>query len=74
MRKLDDGRIIFWANDVPRGIEFLLMQNRLNVAISRAKWAAYLIYSPDLTEFLLPNVRDLKLLSKFITLTGHGHA
>jgi uncharacterized protein len=31
------------AKDVPRGIEFLLMQNRLNVAISRAKWAAYLI-------------------------------
>ena len=61
------------ANDVPRGIEFLLMQNRLNVAISRAKWAAYLIYSPELTEFLPTNVRDLKLLSKFITLTGQGH-
>ena len=62
------------AKDVPRGIEFLLMQNRLNVAISRAKWAAYLIYSPELTEFLPANVRDLKLLSKFITLTGQGHA
>lgn len=58
------------AADVPRGIEFLLMQNRLNVAISRAKWAAYLLYSPELTEFLPTNVRDLKLLSKFITLTG----
>lgn len=57
------------AEDVPRGIEFLLMQNRLNVAISRAKWAAYLVYSPELTEFLPTNVRDLKLLSKFITLT-----
>ena len=60
------------AGDVPRGIEFLLMQNRLNVAISRAKWAAYLIYSPELTEFLPTNVRDLKLLSKFITLTDNS--
>lgn len=57
------------AQDVPRGIEFLLMQNRLNVAISRAKWAAYLYYSPELTEFLPSNVRDLSLLSQFITLT-----
>lgn len=57
------------AQDVPRGIEFLLMQNRLNVAISRAKWAAYLYYSPELTEFLPRNVRDLSLLSQFITLT-----
>ena len=56
------------AEDVPRGIEFLLMQNRLNVAISRAKWAAYLVFSPELTEFLPTNVRDLRLLSKFITL------
>ena len=30
------------AADVPRGVEFLLLKNRLNVAISRAKWAAYL--------------------------------
>ena len=26
--------------DVPRGISFVLMRNRLNVAISRAKWAS----------------------------------
>ena len=29
--------------DVPRGMSFLLMRNRLNVAISRAKWTAYLL-------------------------------
>jgi uncharacterized protein len=56
------------AEDVPRGIEFLLMRNRLNVAISRAKSAAYLFYSPALTEFLPSNVRDLALLSGFIRL------
>ena len=56
------------ASEVPRGVEFLLMTNRLNVAISRAKWAAYMFYSPELTEFLPTNVKDLRLLSRFITL------
>lgn len=58
------------ATDVPRGIEFLLMRNRLNVAISRAKSAAYLFYSTALTEFLPTNVRDLALLSGFIRLVS----
>ena len=43
------------AEDVPRGLEFLLLANRLNVAISRAQWAAYLVYSPALTEYLPTN-------------------
>ncbi len=34
------------AADIPRGLDFLLMPNRLNVALSRAKWAAYLVHSP----------------------------
>lgn len=56
------------ADEVPRGLEFLLMANRLNVAISRAQWAAYLIYSPALTEYLPNNVDTLAQLSAFITL------
>ena len=56
------------ADDVPRGIEFLLMPNRLNVAISRAKWAAYLIYSPELLNYRPTTVDNLRLLSKFIQL------
>jgi uncharacterized protein len=58
------------AEDVPRGIEFLLMPNRLNVAISRAKWAAYLVYSPALLDYRPTNVENLRLLSKFISLVG----
>jgi predicted RecB family nuclease len=58
------------AADVPRGIEFLLMPNRLNVAISRAKWAAYLLYSPDLLDYKPTNVENLKLLSRFINLVS----
>jgi predicted RecB family nuclease len=58
------------AQDVPRGIEFLFMPNRLNVAISRAKWAAYLIYSPGLLDYKPTNVDNLRLLSKFVNLVG----
>jgi uncharacterized protein len=58
------------ALDVPRGLEFLLMPNRMNVAISRAKWAAYLIYSPGLLDYKPTNVENLKLLSKFVNLVG----
>ncbi|WP_327036871.1 DEAD/DEAH box helicase [Microbacterium sp. CH12i] len=40
------------GRDAPRGPEFLLLQNRLNVAISRAQVAAYLIHSPALLNDL----------------------
>ncbi|TAJ49809.1 MAG: TM0106 family RecB-like putative nuclease [Herbiconiux sp.] len=57
------------ALDVPRGIEFLLMKNRLNVALSRAEWAAYLVFSPALTEHLPANAAELAMLSGFLRLT-----
>jgi predicted RecB family nuclease len=56
------------AADIPRGLDFLLMPNRLNVALSRAKWAAYLVYSPALTTALPPSILGLSLLSRFIQL------
>ncbi|GAB3030694.1 TM0106 family RecB-like putative nuclease [Parafrigoribacterium mesophilum] len=56
------------AAEVPRGLEFLLLPNRLNVAISRAQWAAYLLYSPALTEYLPTNATTLAHLSAFINL------
>lgn len=56
------------AADIPRGLDFLLMPNRLNVALSRAKWAAYLVYSPALTTGLPPSIAGLSLLSRFIEL------
>jgi hypothetical protein len=36
------------TDDIPRGLEFLLSRNRLNVAISRARCLAYLVCSPRL--------------------------
>ncbi|PPF87868.1 DNA helicase [Subtercola sp. Z020] len=60
------------ADDVPRGLEFLLLANRLNVAISRAQWAAYLVHSPALTEYLPGSVAGLTQLSAFIGLVEGG--
>ena len=56
------------AAEVPRGLEFLLLANRLNVAISRAQWAAYLLYSPALLDYLPTNAATLAQLSAFIEL------
>jgi uncharacterized protein len=56
------------AEYAPRGPRFLLMKNRLNVAVSRAKWAAYLVYSPLLTEHLPHRPDGVAELSAFITL------
>ena len=56
------------ADDVPRGLEFLLLANRLNVAISRAQWAAYLVYSPAIVDTLPHSIDTLAKLSAFIEL------
>jgi uncharacterized protein len=58
--------------EVPRGMSFLLMKNRLNVAISRAKWAAFLVYSPELTEYLPHTPATLTELSAFLRLLDSG--
>lgn len=57
-------------DDVPRGLDFLLSRNRLNVAISRAQWAAYLLYSPALTDFLPLQPPGVAELSRFIRLVS----
>jgi len=56
------------ASQAPRGIDFLLDRNRLNVSISRAKWAAYLVHSPGLLEHLPGTADGVAALSRFITL------
>ncbi len=58
------------AEDVPRGISFVLSRNRLNVAISRAQWAAYLVHSPALADFLPEKPDGVAELSRFIRLVG----
>ena len=60
--------------DVPRGLEFLLMRNRLNVAISRAQWAAYLFSSPNLGDGLPSSAEGLAALSRYLRLTERSIA
>ncbi|WP_349826856.1 TM0106 family RecB-like putative nuclease [Brevibacterium litoralis] len=58
------------AVEVPRGLDFLLMRNRLNVAISRAKWKAFLVHSPALLDHLPRTPQSLAEMSAFARLVG----
>ena len=57
------------ADVVPRGISFLLNRNRLNVAISRAQYAAVIVRSGSLTEYLPGTPAGLIDLGAFLALT-----
>lgn len=57
------------ADDVPRGVSFLLNRNRLNVAISRAKYAAVIVRSATLTDYLPATPAGLIELGAFLALT-----
>ena len=54
------------ADEVPRGMGFLLSRNRLNVAISRGKWRAVIVRSPALTDYLPTTPAGLTELGAFI--------
>ncbi|HEY9355418.1 MAG TPA: TM0106 family RecB-like putative nuclease, partial [Arthrobacter sp.] len=38
--------------EAPRGAEFLLNRNRINVAVSRCQWRAVIVRSPELTSYM----------------------
>ena len=52
------------GEDVPRGLEFLLSRNRLNVAISRARCLAYLVCSPRLLEVNARTIPQMRLAKR----------
>jgi uncharacterized protein len=56
------------GRDAPRGLDFLLLQNRLNVAVSRAQHAAYVVYSPGLLDDLPRTPEGVARLSAFARL------
>ncbi|MGK9221700.1 TM0106 family RecB-like putative nuclease [Microbacterium barkeri] len=58
------------GRDAPRGTEFLLLQNRLNVAISRAMVAAYLVHSPALLDDLPHTPAGVARMSAFARLVA----
>ena len=58
------------GEDLPRGIDFLLSPNRLNVAVSRGKWACLLVHSPALRAIAPGSVEGLNYLGAFLSLTA----
>ena len=56
------------GRDAPRGLEFLLLRNRLNVAISRAMHTAYVVHSPGLLDDLPHTPEGVARLSGFARL------
>jgi uncharacterized protein len=67
-------RVVFYSmasssgEDVPRGLEFLLSRNRLNVAISRAQCLAYLVCSPRLLEIDCKTIEHMRLANALCRL------
>jgi predicted RecB family nuclease len=59
-------------DDVPRGISFLLNRNRLNVAVSRAKYLSVIVRSETLTEYLPGTPDRLVELGAFLALAPGG--
>lgn len=57
------------VDEVPRGISFLLNRNRLNVAVSRAQYAAVIVRSQQLTDYLPSTPAGLIDLGAFLALT-----
>ncbi len=62
------------VDDIPRGIPFLLNRNRLNVAISRAQYAAVIVRADALTEYLPSAPTGLVELGAFLALTAPDYA
>ncbi|GAA3547984.1 TM0106 family RecB-like putative nuclease [Amycolatopsis ultiminotia] len=56
------------AVDLPRGLDFLLSRNRLNVALSRAQSVAVLVCSPRLLEADIRTVEQMRLVSGMLGL------
>jgi uncharacterized protein len=54
--------------EAPRGMEFLLSRNRINVAVSRGQWRAVIIRAPELTNYLPTHPEGLEQLGGFIGL------
>jgi superfamily I DNA and/or RNA helicase len=54
--------------EAPRGMDFLLSRNRINVAISRGQWRAVIVRAPGLTNYLPLHPEGLEQLGSFIGL------
>ncbi len=60
------------GEDVPRGLDFLMSRNRLNVAISRAQCLAFVVCSPRLLEVDCRTVEHLRLANALCLFAEHA--
>ncbi|GER23629.1 ATPase [Zafaria cholistanensis] len=60
------------AAEAPRGMEFLLNRNRINVAVSRGQWRAVIVRSPELTSHMPNRPAALAELGAFVGLCSGG--
>jgi uncharacterized protein len=56
------------ADEVPRGLDFLLSRNRINVAVSRARALALVFGSPRLRETKCETVEQIRLVNVLCAL------
>ncbi|MFF2317611.1 TM0106 family RecB-like putative nuclease [Arthrobacter sp. NPDC058097] len=55
--------------EAPRGAEFLLNRNRINVAVSRGQWRTVIVRSPELTNYMPSRPFALEELGAFLGLS-----
>ncbi|GGG99203.1 TM0106 family RecB-like putative nuclease [Pseudarthrobacter polychromogenes] len=58
--------------EAPRGAEFLLNRNRINVAVSRGQWRAVIIRSAELTSYMPHRPAALEELGAFLGLSSRA--
>ncbi len=59
-------------DESPRGAEFLLSPNRINVAVSRAKSLAIVVSSPELLRPRCQTIKQMELVNLFCWLKAYA--
>jgi predicted RecB family nuclease len=62
------------AEDAPRGADFLLEENRFNVAVSRGRALAVLVCSPRILETRCTAVGQVRAVAAFCAFARHAEA
>jgi uncharacterized protein len=60
------------TDDMPRGPEFLLSPNRLNVAVSRAQCLAYLVCTESLLNSRARSIDDMRLIANLCAFVNYA--
>ena len=60
------------SEELPRNIEFLYSQNRLNVAVSRARCLAIMVANPRLLEIQCQNVEQMRLVNMLCWIRAYA--